>query len=91
MYYGCYCKEFMGVEKSWSPEGVQRCALVEWVKGELWNIIVREEFERRMVEGGEGEESKVSERDEEWDDMSNAASEGWSVVSVMSGYEMVDV
>ena len=89
MYYRCYCADFGRDEKS--PEKMQRCSLVEWVKGVLWDILVREEFERRVTGGVDCEEGRESEREEEWELMCHAASEGWSVVSAESEYDMLDV
>ena len=88
MYYRCYCADFARDEKS--PEEVQRCSLVEWVRGALWDIMVCEELERKVAEGIEGEGQKESDH-EEWELMSHATSEGWSVVSEESEYDMLDV
>ncbi|CAO2650174.1 Nn.00g014660.m01.CDS01 [Neocucurbitaria sp. VM-36] len=88
MYYGCSCKDFARDEKS--PEEVQSCSLVEWVRGALWDVLVREEFEKRTAEGIGWEGEKESDN-EEWELMSHATSEGWSVVSEESEYDMLDV
>ncbi|KAF1848962.1 uncharacterized protein K460DRAFT_83420 [Cucurbitaria berberidis CBS 394.84] len=89
MYWPCSCAEFAKDEKG--PEEVHTCSLIEWVKGPLWAVLMHDEHERRMVEiieASEGEESKHSEA---WELMSDAASEGWSIVSVESGFEILDI
>ncbi|OAL57266.1 hypothetical protein IQ07DRAFT_638619 [Pyrenochaeta sp. DS3sAY3a] len=83
MYYACSCEEFEGLP---APEDQQRCSLVEWVRGELWGIMVREEW-ARMLEGTLPE-SLVGE---EWEVMSRGVSEGWSVVSSEEEFEVLDL
>jgi hypothetical protein len=68
MYYSCSCEEFEGTT---APEDVHRCSLVEWVDGELRGIMLEEETAKN-------EERWVRQ---EWDVVSDAASEEWSVVS----------
>ncbi|CAG5155824.1 uncharacterized protein ALTATR162_LOCUS3853 [Alternaria atra] len=65
----CYCEEF-GVGTEWevpAPEDVQRCSLVEWVRGELMEILEEDEIiskrETRRVE----EERSLDEFDRDWE------------------------
>lgn len=85
MYWPCACAEFERGERS--PEEGGRCALVEWVRGEGWEELMREGSE--MEDG----ESESGSQDAGWEVMfeADAASEGWSVVSEDSAFEMLDV
>lgn len=74
MCFPCYCKEFEGVP---APEDVQRCSLLEWVSGRLWRFM--QEDEARREEMGVVE-LVVGASDEEWDVVSDVASDDWSVV-----------
>lgn len=78
MYYECYCAEFEGVP---APEDVQRCALTEWVQGRLWRKILNEAESAVVVENEEitGEDSDA----EDWDLLSQASSEAWSIVNFL--------
>jgi hypothetical protein len=87
MYYPCSCADFKDDEGKWvspAPEDVQRCSLVEWVRGRLWEVMVEDEeaeITNKLAEG--------AREDEEWEMMSNATSEGWSVVSQESEADVV--
>ncbi|KAF2029597.1 hypothetical protein EK21DRAFT_112807 [Setomelanomma holmii] len=90
-YARCSCREFTDGEGRWkgpAPEERQGCALVEWVSGELWDVLVEEERRveglRDMFEGEMGDDWS-----EEWDVMSDGVSEGWSVVSEEEEFEVI--
>jgi hypothetical protein len=86
MYYGCACEEWRGVV---APEETQRCALVEWVVGELWDVMLAEEEQGKRGETVSGEVGEFRDWVEEWDVVSDIVSDGWSVVSVESEFEVV--
>lgn len=78
--YRCYCEQFEGQA---SPEDLQRCALVEWAKGEL-RINLEKQHVLEMAKNAEFD--VVSEvEDETWELMSDAASMDWSIVSDPEG------
>lgn len=72
-----------------SPEDVQRCSLVEWVRGELWNVMVREEWIRTL--GQPEDKAELATVGEDWEVMSAAVTEGWSVVSSEEDFEVVNI
>jgi hypothetical protein len=86
MYYGCACEEWRGVV---APEDMQRCALVEWVVGALWHVMLAEEEQGKRGEAVSGEVGKVEGWAEEWDVVSEMVSDGWSVVSEEPEFEVV--
>jgi hypothetical protein len=81
MYYACSCKDFQDGEGRWvgpAPEDMQRCSLVEWANGRLWGLLQ--------------DDDNVSDQDvrveEEWDMLSNATSQDWSVLSQASDFDI---
>lgn len=103
----CACAEF-GVGTEWevpAPEEVQRCSLVEWVRGELRGRMKEDEAVLRMQRERIGEE-KLDEDDQGWDDLSDwgryledeyvilgedqDGSETWSIVSSVDKYPFDD-
>ena len=80
MYYSCSCAEFEGTV---APEDTQRCGLVEWADGRL-RVLLWADEERRLRK--EGVDLLVLD---EWEVVWDAASEGWSVVSEDSEFEVI--
>lgn len=82
MYFPCSCKDF-GDQPA--PEEMQRCALVEWVQGRLWDTMMEDESVRVRELGIVEVEEEM-----EWELFSDAASEGWSVVSSEEEFELLE-
>jgi hypothetical protein len=72
MAYPCSCEQFAGTV---APEDTQRCGLVEWASSSLMEVI--------LEDIGESEEDERWVRGE-WDMVSDAASEAWSLHSEQS-------
>jgi hypothetical protein len=95
MYYPCSCAEFRGTV---APEDVQTCSLVEWVKGRLRGVMVKEEQMRAWKDSRDQDDSdcgadmtdlqEMMRLREEWDVVSNA-SEEWSMLSEESEFDMI--
>ncbi|KAG9185575.1 hypothetical protein G6011_06906 [Alternaria panax] len=94
---GCYCEEF-GVAREWevrAPEDVQKCSLVEWVAGELREMMEDDEGVSRRrqgvvdgdgwgLEAGLGQERECGHYlEDEYVilDKEDESSEAWSVIS----------
>lgn len=94
MFFDCACVDFAGTV---APEETQRCALVEWVRGRLRRVLWEEELGRLAEEARDAQEmdmvsaSEVGSEQSEWEVLSDAVGEGWSVVSEESQFEMLDV
>jgi hypothetical protein len=69
MYWPCFCTEF-NLDAP-APEEVQRCSLVEWVKGKL----------RVVMEEEEDMEGRENDLDGGWDVVSCGTSLDWEVLS----------
>lgn len=80
----CACDKFKGKP---APDEVHSCALVEWTKGPLRDMLEEEHFREAEEDRELDVVSDVQE--EPWEMMSDAASEGWSVVSEEEEFEVV--
>jgi hypothetical protein len=79
MYYACSCEDFKDGEGKWlgpAPEEAQRCSLVEWVSGSLRGLLQ------------EDDNNNVSD-EEQWEMLSNATSQDWSVLSQASDFDAI--
>jgi hypothetical protein len=82
MYFACSCKDFKDGQGRWvgpAPEDMQRCSLMEWVNGSLWGLLQDDD-------NLSDEEAKV---EEEWEVLSNATSQDWSVLSQASNFDII--
>ena len=89
----CFCcEQHLGHEPV--PE-VQLCALAEWAKGPLRDLLVGEEKERqlemKMDMYMDENECAIEDGDDEmeWELMSHATSEGWSMVGSEENFDTV--
>jgi hypothetical protein len=82
MYYACLCEDFKDGEGQWvgpAPEEAQRCSLVEWVSGSLRGL---------LQEDDNNNNNNVSD-EEQWEMLSNATSQDWSVLSQASDFDAI--
>jgi hypothetical protein len=99
-FNGCSCPKFRRDEKS--PEDTQECSLVEWVKGNLFVMMVEEERTSQQKKEYNNEAWKAgleklagsyngpSDGDSnDWEVLSHGVSDSWSVVSSIDDFEVV--
>jgi hypothetical protein len=81
-YYESFCREGQCFS---APEDTQRCSLIEWVGYEGRDIIRRDEAREEAKLGCSDDVIEVSDSDSgcEWELISSASSEVWSVVDLL--------
>ena len=58
-----------------------RAGMLEWADAKLWDVIMADGQREMVMNEAVVDRAWVSEEDDEWDDVSDAASDAWRVVS----------